>query len=278
MPMARSVSMQSSSTFIPSPVTQDDHSWAKQLVAGFAQPNSNGLSYKEATDALNHVCQGGVPNATPGLVKALLDNGADVLHKRRKSSSFLKKLRDRDQEDIRSRLVEDAARNCPAGILLRAQEISRKQTKGAKIKLNQHNLARACEDGGEHERATALYLKAAQPTERSLGPENAEQHRILANMALLLGDGGQVEAAGKLLQEILVLQISLLGQKSPDTLSTACSLALNLRLRGRHAESAKLFKSTWEMQSKVLGKTHRNTLKTKAMLDELNRESFPPKQ
>ncbi|KAK8105025.1 hypothetical protein PG999_008384 [Apiospora kogelbergensis] len=55
-------------------------------MAGFAKPNSDGtLSYKEATAALHHICQGGIPNATPGLVKVLLDSDADVLHQRRRS-------------------------------------------------------------------------------------------------------------------------------------------------------------------------------------------------
>ncbi|KAK7963486.1 hypothetical protein PG988_010460 [Apiospora saccharicola] len=184
----------------------------------------------------------------------------------------------------------------------------------------QHNLARACEASGDHERAAKLYLQATRATERFLGPDNAEQLRILAhmacmyaeqgqrneaqdaferalrgqqrllgfdhpetmvtrqNMALFLGDGGQVEAAGKLLQEVLVVQVDLLGQEDPNTLSTACSLALNLRLRGRYEDSAKMFISTWKMQGRVLGKTHRDTVKTKAMLDELTRETSSPSQ
>ncbi|KAK8064169.1 hypothetical protein PG996_008821 [Apiospora saccharicola] len=86
-------------------------------MAGFAKPNSNGASYKEATAALNAICQGSLPNATPGLVQALLDNDADVVRQRRKSTNLMKQLLKRDQEDVRSRLVEDATRNCSADIL-----------------------------------------------------------------------------------------------------------------------------------------------------------------
>lgn len=117
--MAPMASTRQSMISSPSAINEDDCSWAREVMAGFAKPNSDGtLSYKEATAALHHICQGGIPNATPGLVKVLLDSDADVLHQRRRSTNLVKRLLNRNQEDIRSRLVEDATRNCSTDILL----------------------------------------------------------------------------------------------------------------------------------------------------------------
>ncbi|KAK8119802.1 ankyrin [Apiospora kogelbergensis] len=111
-------------------------------MAGFAKPNSDGpLSYKEATAALHQICQGGIPNATPGLVQVLLDNDADVLHQRRKSTNLMKRMLNQNQEDIRSSLFEDATRNCSADILMliarRADELALNQA--LPIALDQQN-------------------------------------------------------------------------------------------------------------------------------------------
>lgn len=145
--MAVSASIKSPSPVLnPPTVAEDDYSWACEVMAGFAKPNSSGLSDKEATAALNHVCQGMVPNATPGLVQALLDYGADVVCARRKSTNLWKKLRDRDQEDIPSRLVEDATRHCSADILqLVAQDADETVLNQAlPVALDQQDVHKVC--------------------------------------------------------------------------------------------------------------------------------------
>ncbi|OTA85833.1 hypothetical protein M434DRAFT_82425 [Hypoxylon sp. CO27-5] len=70
------------------------------------------FTYKEATAVLGKIAQGALPTATPGLVQALLDYGADVCLSRRKSTNVLKLMMNKDQEDVRSNLLEEATRNC----------------------------------------------------------------------------------------------------------------------------------------------------------------------
>lgn len=75
-------------------------------------------NYKAATAALSRIADGAMPNATPGLVQALLDNDADVCFVRRKSANLFKKMMGKNQEDVRGDLLERATLNCSSSILL----------------------------------------------------------------------------------------------------------------------------------------------------------------
>lgn len=74
---------------------------------------SSSLSYKDSNAVLEQISLGRVPSATPGLVLALIENGgADVCFSRMKSTSIFKSIQGIDQEDVRSRVLENAARHC----------------------------------------------------------------------------------------------------------------------------------------------------------------------
>ncbi|RYP60579.1 hypothetical protein DL771_010470 [Monosporascus sp. 5C6A] len=96
--------------------TEEDDTLARELMNQYATKPGR-FSYKEATAALNAIAQG-IENATPGLVQALLDYDANVCFQRRKSSNVFKMITNRDQNDVRSNLLENATRNCSADILL----------------------------------------------------------------------------------------------------------------------------------------------------------------
>ncbi|KXJ85653.1 hypothetical protein Micbo1qcDRAFT_127672 [Microdochium bolleyi] len=82
------------------------------------RPVSGEYTYKEATDTLKEVALGRIPDATTGLVQALLDYGAEVCYSRRRSNNFWKQIRGKDQTDLRSDLLANAVRNCSVDILL----------------------------------------------------------------------------------------------------------------------------------------------------------------
>ncbi|KAM0544232.1 hypothetical protein ACHAPJ_011921 [Fusarium lateritium] len=74
------------------------------------------FSIKDANPVLASVCRGEVPDATPGLVRALFEVGADVNFERYKSTSVFKKLQDVNQQDVRSHVLRDAVKNCSGEI------------------------------------------------------------------------------------------------------------------------------------------------------------------
>lgn len=62
---------------------------------------------------LEHISLGRVPAATPGVVLALVERfQADVCFARRKSTSIMKALQEKDQEDVRGQVLEKAATHC----------------------------------------------------------------------------------------------------------------------------------------------------------------------
>ncbi|KAI2603700.1 hypothetical protein GGR54DRAFT_644552 [Hypoxylon sp. NC1633] len=102
--------------------TDQDYEWADRLMLEQCPDSdlsrkSSGFTYKEATAALSKIADGAVPNATPELVQALLDNDADVCFERRRSSNLFKKMRGKNQEDIRGNLLERATLHCSSDIL-----------------------------------------------------------------------------------------------------------------------------------------------------------------
>ncbi|KAI0383583.1 hypothetical protein F5Y04DRAFT_250543 [Hypomontagnella monticulosa] len=102
--------------------TDEDYERAEELMQkyrdGETQNTRNGdFTYKEATAVLAQIAQGELPNATLGLVQALLEYDADVCFERRRSRNILKLIANKNQEDIRSTLFEDATRNCSSDIL-----------------------------------------------------------------------------------------------------------------------------------------------------------------
>ncbi|KAI1780337.1 hypothetical protein F4818DRAFT_395403 [Hypoxylon cercidicola] len=99
-----------------------DYEWAERLMLEHCSDSdstrkSGVFTYKEATAALSKIADGAVPNATPELVQALLENDADVCLERRKSSNLFKKMKGKNQEDIRGNLLERATLNCSSSIL-----------------------------------------------------------------------------------------------------------------------------------------------------------------
>ncbi|KAI0890815.1 ankyrin repeat-containing domain protein [Annulohypoxylon nitens] len=99
-----------------------DYEWADKLMLEYCSDTdstrkSGIFGYKEATAALFRIADGTVINATPELVQALLNNDADVCFQRRKSTNLLKIMMGKNQEDIRSNLLEKATLNCSPDIL-----------------------------------------------------------------------------------------------------------------------------------------------------------------
>ncbi|ETS86337.1 hypothetical protein PFICI_00165 [Pestalotiopsis fici W106-1] len=99
--------------------TQQDEHRAQELMNAQNPHSNSDFTYKEATAVLELIAEGTIANVTPGLVEVLLEDfDADVNLKRRKSNSLWKRMSDKDQEDIRSKLLEKAAQNCSSEILL----------------------------------------------------------------------------------------------------------------------------------------------------------------
>ncbi|KAK8119804.1 uncharacterized protein PG998_004430 [Apiospora kogelbergensis] len=130
----------------------------------------------------------------------------------------------------------------------------------------QHNLALAYEDSGDHGRATQLYLQAAQTTEQSLGPENAEQHRILANMACMYAEQGRVGEAQEAFELALRGQRRVLGFDHPDTLVTRQNMAILLGDAGQLDTAGTWLQEILVLQDRLLGQHDRNTLSTACSL------------
>lgn len=80
--------------------------------------SSSDFTYKEGTAVLTEVAEGIVPNATPGLVRALIEYDADVFLERRKSNSLFNAVLGKDRGDHRSNLLEKATRHCSVDILM----------------------------------------------------------------------------------------------------------------------------------------------------------------
>ncbi|KAH8589027.1 hypothetical protein B0O99DRAFT_524007 [Bisporella sp. PMI_857] len=133
--------------------TDNDCDWAKQLMMQHRMnnnkgriPSSSDFTYKEATAVLTKIAEGVIPNATPGLVQALIDSDADVCLARRKSNSLFKAMRSKDQDDVRSNLLEKAARHCSVDILMllvmKADDTALNQALPAAITGNEVEKAR----------------------------------------------------------------------------------------------------------------------------------------
>lgn len=130
--------------------TDMDNGWAAKLMnqccTSKGRKTSGNFSYKEATAALTMIVEGVIPNATPGLVQALMDNDADVCLARRKSHSLFKAIRSKDQDDIRSNLLEKATHHCSVDILmvlaLGADDIALNQALPIAIAENEAEKAR----------------------------------------------------------------------------------------------------------------------------------------
>lgn len=75
--------------------------------------SSSSISSKDSTAVLEQISLGRVPAATPGVVLALVEMfEADVCFARRKSTSLMKALQEKDQEDVRGQVLEKAASHC----------------------------------------------------------------------------------------------------------------------------------------------------------------------
>jgi hypothetical protein len=126
--------------------TDEDRSWAQRLISEHSTTNNR---FKTSTAVLANIVRGGISNATPGLVEALYEEGADVNWERRRSSNLVKMLTGRDQADVRSRFLEDAIVHCSdevvSALAMRADQhtlnqalpaaISRKDTSKTRILL-----------------------------------------------------------------------------------------------------------------------------------------------
>ncbi|KAK8113454.1 hypothetical protein PG984_013980 [Apiospora sp. TS-2023a] len=130
----------------------------------------------------------------------------------------------------------------------------------------QHNLARACEASGDHERAATLYLQATRVTERFLGPDNAEQLRILAHMACMYAEQGQRNVAQDAFERALRGQQRLLGFDHPETMVTRQNMALFLGDGGQVEAAGKLLQEVLVVQVDLLGQEDPSTLSTACSL------------
>jgi ankyrin repeat protein len=103
--------------------TKVDRAWAEHLMAEHCRDNNirrsgpGEFSKKDATAVLARITRGGIADATPGLVQALYDSGADVSFERRKSNNWMKVIAGRDQMDVRSRFLEDGVLHCSDGVV-----------------------------------------------------------------------------------------------------------------------------------------------------------------
>lgn len=123
--------------------------WSRELMSekcvnenGLRKPSTN--THKEATAVLARIADGSLPNPTVGLVQALLDYGAEICFARRKSSNLLKMVRNKDQTDIRSNLLEQATKNCSHDILLLLAQHADEEAlnQALPIAITQNNLAK----------------------------------------------------------------------------------------------------------------------------------------
>jgi hypothetical protein len=86
---------------------------ARMHAANGRRWSSSSISSKDSTAVLEQISLGRVPAATPGVVLALVEQfEADVCFARRKSTSLMKALQEKDQEDVRGQVLEKAASHC----------------------------------------------------------------------------------------------------------------------------------------------------------------------
>ncbi|KAK0659163.1 hypothetical protein QBC41DRAFT_48303 [Cercophora samala] len=102
--------------------SQQELAWAKSLMSEHCnnkgRKSKGEFNYKDANAVLASIAEGKVPNATPALVYALQsDFDANASIKRRKSTNLFKVMTGRDQEDIRSDVLERAVKNCSYDIV-----------------------------------------------------------------------------------------------------------------------------------------------------------------
>ncbi|KAK4173670.1 hypothetical protein QBC36DRAFT_359397 [Triangularia setosa] len=102
--------------------SEKESAWAKHLMSEHCtnkgRKSKGEFSYKDANAILASIADGKVLNATPALVKALQTNfKANASIERRKSTNLFKVMTGRDQEDIRSNVLERAVQNCSYDIV-----------------------------------------------------------------------------------------------------------------------------------------------------------------
>ncbi|KAK0735350.1 hypothetical protein B0T21DRAFT_411986 [Apiosordaria backusii] len=102
--------------------SETELAWARDLMSEHctnkSRKSKGEFSYKDANAVLASIADGKVPNATPALVKALQTNfQANASIERRKSTNLFKVIIGRDQEDIRSNVLERAVQNCSYDIV-----------------------------------------------------------------------------------------------------------------------------------------------------------------
>ncbi|KAF4950037.1 hypothetical protein FGADI_8483 [Fusarium gaditjirri] len=136
-PLSESMSRRVSSMhFTLTKPAANDTSRCHQLMSQYRVRNNKTQSapftIKDANPVLTTVCRGGIPDATPGLVCALFEAGADVNVERYKSTSVFKKLQDVNQQDVRNHVLRDAVKNCSGEIFyLLAQKADGESVKEA---------------------------------------------------------------------------------------------------------------------------------------------------
>ncbi|KAH7318059.1 hypothetical protein B0I35DRAFT_478596 [Stachybotrys elegans] len=102
------------------PSTDDQrrsHELMNQYRVESGKSRSGEYTIKDANPVLSKICRGQVAGCTPGMVQALLNQGADVNFERRKSTSLLKRFQEIDQDDVRNHILKDAMRNCSKDIV-----------------------------------------------------------------------------------------------------------------------------------------------------------------
>lgn len=101
--------------------SDDDYALAQRLMEehriAVNKQSSSEFSYKDANPVLDKIARGQVAKANASLVQALLEYGATVSIARPKSTSIWKSIVGKNQQDIRSRVLEDATRNCSTDIV-----------------------------------------------------------------------------------------------------------------------------------------------------------------
>jgi len=115
---------------------------------------------------------------------------------------------------------------------------------------------------GKYEEAVALYRKALDGREKTLGKEHPGTLTSLNNLATVLQDQGDYEAAEELHRRALEGRKKVLGKEHPNTLTGVNNLAEVLRDQGDYKAAEKLHRQALEGRKKVLGKEHLNTLQS----------------
>ncbi|KFA81387.1 hypothetical protein S40288_08389 [Stachybotrys chartarum IBT 40288] len=116
-PLSQSMARRMSSMhFGPTKATDHEIERCNQLMTQHRTLNNKAssvpFSIKDANPVLALICRGATTDATPGLVHALFQSGADVNFEKYKSTSLFKKLQDVDQQDVRHHILCDAVKNC----------------------------------------------------------------------------------------------------------------------------------------------------------------------